>query len=230
MSKTVVILQSNYIPWKGYFDLINIADEFIFHDDLQYTNQDWRNRNKIKTSNGLKWLSIPVGHTHKKNICEVEMHGMEWKLKHRKKIEGAYSSCKYFKEYEFILNELYSNDYTLLSNYNQHMIKYLCGILNINTVFSNSQDYQAEGSKTERLIGILKKAKATRYVSGPSGKNYLKESLFKEANIELEFFSYKGYTEYPQVNGPFVHEVSVIDLLFNVGPDSYKFLKSFNTE
>jgi hypothetical protein len=228
MGKTVVILQSNYIPWKGYFDLINIADEFIFHDDLQYTEQDWRNRNRIKTSEGLKWLSIPIGESHKKMICEVEMKGEEWKTKHRKKIEGVYSRCDYFKEYKFILDELYTNEFKNLSQYNQHIIKYLSGLLDINTIFSNSQDYHPGGSKTERLIGILKKAKATKYISGPNGKNYLEEAMFKEANIELEYFSYDGYKEYPQLFGPFVHEVSVIDLFFNVGKDSSKYLKSYS--
>jgi hypothetical protein len=229
MGKTVVILQSNYIPWKGYFDLINVADEFIFHDDLQYTEQDWRNRNKIKTSEGLKWLSIPVGDCHKKMISEVEMKGSEWKMKHRKKIEGVYGGSEYFKEYRLLLDELYNNDFTNLSLYNQHVIKYLCGILNINTVFTRSQDYHPQGSKTERLIGILKKANATKYVTGPSAKNYLKEDLFKEAGLALEYFSYNEYPEYQQLYGTFVHEVSVIDLIFNEGKDSYKYLKSFSS-
>jgi hypothetical protein len=227
--KAVVILQSNYIPWKGYFDLINIADEFIFHDDLQYTEQDWRNRNSIKTSDGVKWLSIPVGNNHKKLICEVEMKDNEWKKKHRKKIGGAYSGAAYYKEFEYILEELYNNDLTNLSQYNQYIIKYLCGILNIKTVFTNSKEYHPEGQKTERLIGILKKAKATRYITGPSAKNYLNEQLFKEAEIALEYFSYQGYLEYPQLHSTFVHEVSVIDLIFNTGKDSFKFLKSFRS-
>ena len=123
--KTVVVLQSNYIPWKGYFDLINIADEFIFHDDLQYTEQEWRNRNLIKTPNGVKWLSIPVGISQKKMICEVETKGNEWKERHRKKIEGAYAGAKFFKAFEYILDELYDNDISGLSQYNPHVIKYL---------------------------------------------------------------------------------------------------------
>jgi hypothetical protein len=227
--KTVVLLQSNYIPWKGYFDLINIADEFIFHDDLQYTEQDWRNRNLIKTDNGVKWLSIPVGSTHKKMICEVETKGSEWKAQHRKKIEGAYAGAKYFKEFEYILDELYNNDISSLSQYNQHVIKYLCGILNINAIFSRSEDYYPENSKTERLIGILKKAGATKYISGPNGKNYLQEDLFKEASIDLEYYSYHGYPEYPQLHGPFVHEVSVIDLIFNTGKEAFGYMKSFTS-
>src|SRR4051812_44672429 len=115
MSKTVVILQSNYIPWKGYFDLINIADEFIFYDDVQYTRLDWRNRNKIKTSEGLKWLSIPIGNNMDLKICEVEMKSQAWKKKHKKSIEQNYSKAKHFEEYKFILENIYLSKINNLS-------------------------------------------------------------------------------------------------------------------
>jgi hypothetical protein len=229
IGKTVVILQSNYIPWKGYFDLINLADEFIFYDDVQYTRLDWRNRNKIKTSDGLKWLSIPVGYDMKLKIQEVEMKNQNWKKKHKKTIEQNYSKAPFFPEYKFILEYLYDNNISNLSEYNQYCIKYLSGILNIKTSFLNCTDYSPEGYRTERLINILKKAKASRYITGPSAKNYLQEDLFKEACIDLEYFSYQGYPEYPQLHGPFVHEVSVVDLIFNAGKDSYQFLKSFTS-
>jgi len=225
--KTVVVLQSNYIPWKGYFDLINVADEFIFHDDIQYTQQDWRNRNKIKTSDGPKWLSIPVGSSHRKMICEVEMKGNDWKKEHRKKIEGVYSGAAYFKEFRFILDELYDNDISNLSQYNQQMIKFLYGLLGGKKVLKDSRSYTPKGTSTERLIDILKKSGADKYISGPSGKNYLEESRFEEEGIKLEYFSYEGYPEYTQLYGPFLHEVSILDLIFNEGKNAVKFMKTF---
>jgi hypothetical protein len=226
-AKTVVVLQSNYIPWKGYFDLINTADEFIFHDDIQYTQQDWRNRNKIKTSNGVKWLSIPVGGTHRKMICEVEMKDPDWKKTHRKKIEGAYAGAAFFNDYRFILNELYDNRINNLSQYNQHVIKFLYQFLGGRKTLTDSKSYAANGASTERLLDILKKSGATKYISGPSGKNYLEESRFEEEGIKLEYFSYEGYPEYRQLHGSFVHEVSILDLIFNEGKNAVKFMKNF---
>jgi hypothetical protein len=225
--KTVVILQSNYIPWKGYFDLINLADEFIFYDDVQYTRLDWRNRNKVKTSDGLKWLSIPVGYDMNLKISDVEMKNQIWKKKHRKTIEQNYSKAPYFTEYKHLLEYLYENSISNLSEYNQCCIKYLSEILGIKASFSNCTDYEPEGYRTERLINILKKAGAARYISGPSAKNYLQEDLFKEAGIDLEYISYEGYPEYPQLHGPFVHQVSVIDLIFNTGKEATRYMKSF---
>jgi hypothetical protein len=225
--KTVVILQSSYIPWKGYFDLINLADEFIFYDDVQYTRLDWRNRNKIKTSAGLKWLTIPVGYNMDWKICEVEMKNQLWKKKHKKSIEQNYSRAAHFEEFRNILDELYDNDQSNLSAFNQKAIMAISKVLGINTKFRDVRDYSPVGYRTERLIDLLKKSGADKYISGPSAKNYLAENRFEEEGIKLEYFSYEGYPEYRQLHGAFVHEVSVIDLIFNEGKGAIKFMKSF---
>jgi hypothetical protein len=135
--KTVVILQSSYIPWKGYFDLINLADEFVFYDDVQYTRLDWRNRNKIKTSAGLKWLTIPVGYDMDWKICQVEMKNQIWKKKHKKTIEQNYSKAAYFNEFKDVLNELYDNDLNNLSAFNQKATVFISKQLGISTKFSD---------------------------------------------------------------------------------------------
>jgi hypothetical protein len=222
-----VILQSSYIPWKGYFDLINLADEFIFYDDVQYTRLDWRNRNKIKTSDGVKLLTIPVGYNMDWKIYEVEMKKQLWKKKHKKTIEQNYSRAAHFDEFKNILNEVYDNELNNLSEFNQKATKIIAKKLGINTKFSDVRDYSPVGHRTERLIDLLKKAGADKYVSGPSAKNYLKESRFEEEGIKLEYFSYEGYPEYTQLYGPFVHEVSVLDLIFNEGKNAVKFMKTF---
>jgi hypothetical protein len=225
--KTVVILQSSYIPWKGYFDLINLADEFIFYDDVQYTRLDWRNRNKIKTFAGLKWLTIPVGYNMDWKICEVKMKNQLWKRKHKKTIEQNYSRAAHFEEFRNILNELYDNDQNNLSAFNQKAIMTISKVLDINTKFTDVRDYSPVGYRTEKLIDLLKKTGADKYISGPSAKNYLEESRFEEEGIKLEYFSYEGYPEYRQLHGSFVHEVSILDLIFNEGNNALKFMKSF---
>ncbi|MBX9851159.1 MAG: WbqC family protein [Cytophagaceae bacterium] len=225
--KTVVILQSNYIPWKGYFDLINSADEFIFYDDVQYTKNDWRNRNKIKTSEGLMWLTIPTGDDIKRKIYEVEIKDQSWKKKHKQIFVQYYKRASFFEEYKFILDFLYDNSIVNLSEYNQRAVKYLADILGMKTKFSDSSAYRAEGERTERLIKILQQAGAEKYVSGPTAKGYLQEELISEAKIKLEYFDYSGYPQYRQLHGAFVHEVSILDLIFNMGKDATKYLKTF---
>lgn len=228
-SKTVVILQSSYIPWKGYFDLVNRADEFIFLDDVQFTRRDWRSRNKIKTSVGGEWLTIPVGFNIDWKISDVEMINQTWKGKHKKTITQNYSKAACFQQFKFILDELYDNDITNLSEYNQRVIRLISNLLGINNKLSDSSVYSPQGKSTDRLIDILKKAGATKYLSGPSAKNYLNEKLFDKESIELEYFSYNGYPEYRQLYGPFLHEVSILDLLFNEGERAKQFMKTFTT-
>jgi hypothetical protein len=223
MKKKVAIIQSNYIPWKGYFDIINEVDLFIFHDDLQYTKQDWRNRNKVKTEHGTKWLTVPVGRqSTDRLICEVMISDRNWGRKHWRIIKQLYQKAPFFKMYESIFEDIYTQKTWLyLSELNQYMIKYIStNILKIKTVFDDSRNYSPKGSKTERLIHILTKAGATSYLSGPAAKNYLDEALFKEADIELIYKNYSGYPAYPQFHPPFIHEVTILDLLFHVGPEA----------
>ena len=222
MAKTVVVLQSNYIPWKGYFDLIHDADLFIFHDDRQFTKNDWRNRNKIKTPKGAEWISIPVGTDENRLICEVEIDNHKWQIKHWNKIEQNYRQTPYFKQYKGFFEEFYlSNKWTNLSELNQHLIRSIsCEFLNVKTEFRDSREYCLHGNKLERLIELLKKSGAKRYISGPSAADYIDASRFSYESIELVWKDYSDYPEYPQQYPPFVQGVSILDLLFNVGSDA----------
>lgn len=228
--KKTAILQSNYIPWKGYFDIINYVDEFIFFDDVQYTIRDWRNRNKIKTPNGLEWLTIPVEVKGKyfQKINETKIIENDWNKKHFKTIIQNYSKAKYFKEYKDIFEELYlSSNEEYLSEINYKFIKEINKILNIKTKLSLSSDYKLIEGKNEKLISLCKQTKANYYLSGPSAKDYIDEKLFEAENIKVIWMDYSGYKEYNQLYSPFEHGVSIIDLIFNEGPNSYKFMKSF---
>lgn len=226
----VAILQSNYIPWKGYFDIIGQVDRFIFHDDLQYTKGDWRNRNKIKTINGPTWLTVPCGTSEKRNICDVELVDNSWQKKHWATLCGAYSKTPFFSEYKVFLEELYlGTKWCNLSDMNQHFIKEISTkILGKQVIFDDSRNYNLHEKNSERVVELLKKVGATCYVSGPAAKNYLNTAELASENIDLEWMCYDNYPEYPQLYPPFCHYVTVLDLIFNVGPDSKNFMKLNN--
>jgi hypothetical protein len=229
--KKVAILQSNYIPWKGYFDLINQVDEFIIYDDVQYTKRDWRNRNKIKTPRGEQWLSVPVKVKGKYNqkINETKIDGYKWQQNHWNIIKQNYINAKFFDEISSWLEPLYSNNnYSSLSIMNRIFIEAICSYLSINTKISNSSDYELVEGRTERLIEICMQSGATEYISGPSAKDYMDDTLFIANNLTLTWFDYTGYAKYPQLWGDFNHGVSILDLLFNCGKDYPKYMRSVN--
>lgn len=230
MSKIIAISQSNYIPWKGYFEMIQIVDEFVLYDDVQYTKRDWRNRNKVKTPHGLKWLTIPVSASRSLNIEEVEIADEDWNKNHWKTIRHLYSSASHFDTYADTIESMYKEaKHKKLSEINYHFLSGITELLGIDTPFSWSRDYNATGNKSERLLSICKRAGATGYVSGPAAKDYLDVDLFESQGVSVEWMEYSGYREYPQLYGDFEHSVSIIDLLFNTGKESSSFIESNNS-
>ena len=226
--KKVAILQSNYIPWKGYFDLIASVDEFIIYDEVQYTKNDWRNRNRIKTRNGVEWITIPV-RTEKlsQSINQTQTFTTNWTTKHVKTIQANYSKAKHFNEYSPFIFELYNqaSKKLYLTEINYIFIKNICELLNITTTLSFSTDYNLIGGKTERLVNLCNQVGATNYISGPSAKTYIDNSQFEKNNVGLEWMNYSNYKEYNQLFLPFEHGVSILDLIFNEGINSRNFLK-----
>ncbi len=229
--KKIAILQSNYIPWKGYFDLIDSVDEFYIYDIAQYTKNDWRNRNQIKTENGIKWLTIPIkkkGSLQLK-IKEVVIADDKWALKHLNIIEHVYKKSHYFDEVFPYIESLYEKASFLkhLSEINVLFITGICEIIDIKTaVFLVKDEQLLPSDRNEKLVSICLKAQASRYLSGPSAKEYLDTQLFEENGIEIEWMSYKNYTVYDQLYGDFVHNVSILDVLFNVGiKDAKSYIK-----
>ena len=232
MKKKIAIIQPNYIPWKGYFDIINTVDEFILYDDTQYTQRDWRNRNQIKVPHGLAWLTIPVNvkGLFYQQIKDVTVVDPTWGKKHWKTIVHNYSKAQYFPMFKELFEELYLNieSTKFLGEINFVFIEKICNLLGIKTALKCSSDFALPGNRTERLVNLCKQANANHYLTGPSAKNYLEENLFEQENIKIEYIDYSGYSEYTQLHNPFIHEVSIIDLIFNEGPNSPKFMKSFN--
>ena len=232
--KRVAIVQSCYIPWKGYFDLVNSVDEFILYDDCQYTRQDWRNRNRIKTPRGTRWLTIPVtvNGLYQQRLDETEAADPKWSTRHWDIIRHAYRRAPYFEAYADEVESAYVNSASepRLSKINRGFIEIVSRFLGITTTLKWSTDYAARGSATKRVVDLCEQAGAGLYLSGPSARAYIEESMFAERGIELRYFDYTGYPEYRQLYPPFDHNVSVLDLLFSVGPNARDLMRSFGAE
>jgi len=225
MHHRVAILQSNYIPWKGYFDIIHDVDEFIFLDEAQYTRQNWRNRNRIKIARGAVWLTIPVGTSLRRRICDVELPP-GWAEEHWRKIESAYGQARYFPMYRSVLQKIYlETTWRYLSDFNQHIIRVISGeLLGLSTRFRDSREFSLSAKSEDRVLQLLQQTGAGVYVSGPSAKAYLDPARFAQHGIEVIWKSYDGYPEYPQDHPPFRHDVTILDLLFHTGPDATHYI------
>jgi hypothetical protein len=227
--KTVAILQSNYIPWKGYFDLIRQADEFVLYDEVQYTRRDWRNRNRIKTPHGTQWLTIPVQVKGKytQAIKDTRISEADWARVHWKALSCCYGSAPLFRACRETFESFYlGTPSEFLSDINRDLIERVCGLLGIRTRITQSMDYRAEAEeRSARLLEICLRAGATEYLSGPAARDYLDEQLFEQAGVGVRWMDYSGYPEYPQLHPPFEHAVSVLDLLFMTGPDAGRYLE-----
>jgi hypothetical protein len=221
----VGIIQSNFLPWRGYFDFIREVDLFILHDDLQYTKGDWRNRNKIKTPRGLEWVTVPVNYkTTSQTIEETTIdYSTRWAQKMLNRVREVYRAAPYFEPYFTQLSGLLLEPAATISELNLRLIRWVCGHLQIETPIRFSREFHPQGAKTERLVGILKQVNASVYLSGPAAQAYLVPELLESEGIRLEYKKY-DYPEYPQLFPPFEPYVSVIDLLFMTGGDARNYL------
>ncbi|WP_306567853.1 WbqC family protein [Aquabacterium sp.] len=215
----LAISQSNYIPWKGYFDLIASVDRFVLYDTVQFTKNDWRNRNLIKTQCGVQWLSIPVGASIHRTIQEVALPQTSWRIKHWKSLVAAYARTPFFVDVASWLEPIYlqKSDLTL-SDFNARLIRAVCHYLGIRTeiVFDDGRCRQQD--RVLKLVELCHRHGADTYVSAPAGKNYIEAGIFQAHDVRLEWFDYPDYPTYAQLHGPFVHRVSVLDALFHCGP------------
>jgi hypothetical protein len=226
--RRISIIQSCYVPWKGFFDLIGQCDEYVIFDSVQYVKRHWHNRNRIKTANGVEWLTIPVVSRGRfeQPIGEVKIE-KPWAEKHWRALELAYKRAPFFEQYAPAIKRWYelADRKALLTDVNAIFLIGICETLGLKTKITRDTSYPARGVKTERLLEIVRAADADRYLSGPSARTYLDEQPFKAAGISVEWMDYQGYAEYPQLHGGFEHAVSVLDLLFNAGPDAPRYLQ-----
>jgi hypothetical protein len=231
--KTVVITQSNYLPWRGYFDMLRSADEVILLDSVQYTRRDWRNRNRIKTPHGVEWLTIAVEAKGRfeQAIDETRIADSDWAARHLRSIELAYGRAPHFDTvfpWLFgVISEISSEP--LLARVNRHLMRAISDrlgitvpILRCNEVLDRSA--LQEMAASERLAALAEARSASRYLSGPAAKDYLNIDLFSSRGIEVIWMDYHGYPDYPQLWGPFEPFVSVVDLLLNTGAEAHRYL------
>lgn len=227
MPLRAVIIQSNYIPWKGYFDLLHHADKVVFLDTVQSTKNDWRNRNQIKTHAGKSWMTLPIRHSNALRVREVEIAKQGWNAKHLRTLSQAYGRAPFADSILPIIAGMYEEASVLvrLSDINRVFIRGVCALLGITTpmveVESLLPDAENDALKpSARLVEICRRLGATSYLSGPAAQSYLDENAFAAADVRVEWFDYHGYPEYAQLHGAFDHAVSILDLLLMTGPDA----------
>jgi len=219
----LVVLQSNYLPWKGYFDLMNAADLFVVYDSVQYTKNDWRNRNRIVTKQGLSWLTIPVvtAGLADQAIQDARVQDSRWATKHWRSIEQNVGKRAYFSQYRDSWSQWFDEaaSFDHLHHINLLFLRGLASQLGIATPLEIDAKYlPLEGTPTARLVELCRRTGATSYLTGPAALGYLERELFEAAGVALEVIDYGHYPTYGQVGEEFAHGVSVIDLLANVGP------------
>lgn len=233
MPLTVAIVQSNYIPWKGYFDLMRQADVFVLYDDVQYTKRDWRNRNRIKTPQGMQWLTVPVRvkSRYLQQIRDVEIAESDWHERHWASLHMNYRAAAHYGAVAPQIADLYARcaGLTHLSQVNALLLRGLADLLDIHTPLVESTALCHQPGRTENLVHLCQALGATTYLSGPAAQDYLDERLFEAAGIGVSYFDYAGYPTYPQLHGPFDHHVSAIDLLMHAGDQAAQYLQRSHT-
>lgn len=223
----VGVIQSCYLPWRGYFDFIADVDLFVIYDDVQYSKGSWRNRNRVKTPRGLIWLTVPVSVHGFPPIDEVEILDSrgKWRLTHEGLLEESFAQSPFAEDALRLWREGTSGPTPLLSQLNRRLISGINEYLGISTPLVDVRKYQLRATKTCRLIDLLTQLGATTYVSGPSADAYLEEEQFRRQGIRLEYKTY-DYAPYPQPWGEFQGQVTVLDLIANVGPQARELLRS----
>jgi hypothetical protein len=222
----VAILQSNYLPWRGYFDLIRQADVFVFLDSVQYTRRDWRNRNKIITPAGLHWLSVPVHGSRGLCVNQVQIdNSIPWQKKHYHTLCQYYKRSDCFTELHPWLREVYlGSRWTMLSELNKYLICWISDYLGIQTQFVPDTQFVVTPDKNQRLADIVQELGGTVYLTGPSALAYLDIELFHSRGIGVEVMHYSQYPTYQQFWGITEPKVSIIDLLLHKGKDSLPYI------
>lgn len=220
-------VQSNYLPWRGYFGLINEVDLFIFYDDVKYTKGDWRNRNRIIGSGGPQWLTIPCGSNNGRLIHEVSLKETNWQEKHWRTLLHNYKQAPFFSEYKYFFEEIYlGRKWENLSELNQQTIRAISReLLKLETEFDDSRNFDIEGTKSERVLDLARKSGCSTYLSGPAAQDYLDVVDFYDSGIDLVWADYSLLKPYPQMSSTFDGNVSIIDLLFNVGPKAAEYCR-----
>ena len=222
--------QPLYLPWLGLFQKVAMSDAFCLFDATQYDDNDFQNRNRIKGPNGPMWLTVPVKAQdhHRLQITEIEIaDGDVWRRKHWKSLLWAYGKAPYFSRYADFFEQTYRQPWSRLVDLDIHLLTYLFEVLGLPASFKRASQLPCEGRKSEAIIGMCRALGASVYVFGSQGRGYADRAVFEAEKIGVAFQEYR-HPVYPQQFGPFAPNLSVVDLLFNCGPDSLEILMSGN--
>jgi hypothetical protein len=230
----VAIHQPNYLPYLGFFHKIYISDVFVILDTVQFVKSGplaWMNRNKIRTSLGWMWLTVPVLTKGKFPVIIKEAlidSTKDWRRKHFNAIYVNYHKSEYFDRYSGFLENLYKREWDSLALLNEEIIDYIIKLLEIKTKVFKASELGAKGQGSELLIDICKRVDAQEYVYGKHGEDYMELDKFEQNGIKpvLQNFSHPVYK---QLYEPFVENMSILDLLFNKGSDSIDVLAEAKT-
>ena len=221
------ILQPGYLPWLGFFEQLYKSDIFVIYDDVQYDKHGWRNRNKIKTANGIQWLTVPVHANISLSplIYQVKIdNSTNWRKKHLQSIRQNYAKTRYFKNYLPLFEEAYSISWEYLVDLDIFFINRLVSCIGMeNKRIVRSSDLKIEGARLEKLIAICKHFRADIFYEGAAGQSYLDPENFESYGIKIKFQDYR-HPIYNQLYGKFASKLSVVDLLFNCGNKSLSVL------
>ena len=206
--------------------MIAKADVFVFLDDVQFTSRDWRSRNQIKSQDGLRWLTIPVGSSRERKICEVDLPSTTWMRSHHDIVSSAYKNSINFDFGMELLAEIYRPKFKTLSEFNQYWIRYIAiEVLGLSCQFKDSRDVPNSGRGSEKILSICKALNATKYLSGPSASNYLQLETFRESDIDVYYADYSRLPLHNQLHGDFLPNLSILDLVFNENSDLSRFIE-----
>ena len=221
---TLTALQPGYLPWLGFFEQMKSADVFVLYDDVQFDKHGWRNRNRIKCSHGLQWLTVPVRQHGKPRIADVEIdQTKQWARKHIASIRQCYAAAPHLEPYATELEEILSGPWRLLADLDEAVIALLAGWLRVETTVVRSSRIDVHGERTERLVALCRHFGADRYRSGDAARAYLEVEPFEREGIEVEWQNL-DHPVYSQLHGEFVSHLSALDLIFNCGYESAAFI------
>jgi hypothetical protein len=228
------VMQPTYLPWIGYFDLIDQSDSFIFLDNVQFEKQSWQQRNRIRTHKGLEWLTVPIFIKGRsvQLIKDVEIVlSDKFYLKHLRKIEINYRQAPYFKKYYPEFREILLDHAPILHELNIKLIEWLSYVMGINAKFIVSSALSGQGKRSAILVDLCKKMEADNYLSTAGSRGYLiaDYQMFSDAAIKVWLHNYE-HPEYRQLYSSFIPYASVIDLLFNEGERSLEIIRSGRRE
>jgi len=223
----VTIHQPDFLPWLGFFDRWQKSDTYIVLDDVQFLRRGWHHRDKIKTQNGIKWLTVPVlkKSRYHQTIKEVRINNEEnWHCKHLKTIQAAYGKATNFDLVYGRLSEIYNKDYDLLISFNMNLLRLCSKMLGINTTVVFASDFNVKSTGSRRLVDLVKSVGGKDYLTGSGSRDYLDEALFKKAGIGVCWQKF-DHPVYPQLHHGFEKMLSVIDFFMMASKDDFEKFK-----